>query len=123
MKTTVDAFLGSYTVRQEGHGTHEADPIKKGNLVEITRNAGAPSTPTSAWVAFYDPSKPPPHGPPVRDLLFTLLPDGSLQAGDSGKVYRIALYQDNGSYKALYGLIVTGDPDQVGAWGADNNPS
>ncbi len=38
----------------------------------------------------------------------------------------LSLYQTrrtNGTlYRAPYGLVVVGDPDQVGAWGADDNP-
>jgi len=38
----------------------------------------------------------------------------------------LSLFQirrDDGSlYRAPYGLVVIGDPDQVGAWGADDNP-
>lgn len=30
--------------------------------------------------------------------------------------------QDGLLYRAPYGLVVAGDPDQVGAWGADDNP-
>lgn len=122
MPRTVEDYCDTYIIRQGSFGTPAvADPVRRGNQVVISRDAHAPEG-ASAWVYFYDGANLNADADPVKSLLCDMQDDGSLQGGDEGRVYRLSLYRNDGNYKALYGLILQGDPDEVGAWGADNNP-
>lgn len=88
---------------------------------------------------FSDPGSGPeapafPQNPLTQPALFTFQTEdaclafsGTWRNGSSGVLepvhMQISLYQDTeSSYKAPYGLILVGDPEQVGTFGADDDP-
>jgi len=127
---TIHSFVGQYTIRN-GSGV--------GNIIE---------TGDTLYIGTGIHRAPPVSGNRVGVSIFA--PDGSQRfpLGDEPAYFTflgqklkhkttsdvgltmtvvVSLYQekrqDDSLYRAPYGLVLLGDPDQVGAWGADDNPN
>ncbi|MDY7094520.1 MAG: hypothetical protein SX243_16235 [Acidobacteriota bacterium] len=121
MSITLEDFFGEYTVSQGTRGL-SPEPLSYGNRIVIEPS---PSQEGSATVTYYDKegegnafayvlvdcslwsaaSVTPPSNPSQQAPLFTV----------------ISLYQDpsRSGFKSIYGLLVAGDPEQVGVFGAE----
>jgi hypothetical protein len=121
MSITLEDFFGEYTISQGTRGL-SPEPLHYGNLIKISQS---PAQPNAALVTYYDEeggentfpyllvdsslwseaSVTPPSNPTQEAPLFTV----------------ISLYQDpsKSGFKSIYGLLVAGDPEQVGVFGAE----
>jgi len=127
---SIQSFVGEFTIRNGsgvgnviqsgdtlyiGTGSHLAPPID-GNRVGVSifaddGNRRFPSQEEPAYFTFRG-GRLEYESPTVDNVRMTIV---------------LSLYQtrrdDGTTYRAPYGLVVIGDPDQVGAWGADDNPN
>ena len=120
-------FEGNYTLSQGStfSVTDPGDPrrlVTEGNRISIWPVAG--QDPNQLWLALYDNTVSPPEEKFVFPLTFDSA-NGVMTYSDSnykgtGQVMNIqvSLYQD-GNFKTLYGVMIFGDPENVGVWGAD----
>lgn len=121
MSITLEDFLGEYTVRQGTRGL-SPQPLDYGAQIIVepstTQDDGAlvrlqsPSGSSGPWPyllidssLWAEQAVNPPTGPVQSAPLFTV----------------ISLYRDpaGSGFKSLYGLLVVGDPEQVGVFGAE----
>lgn len=128
--TTIHSFVGKYTIRNGsgvgniihtgdtlyiGTGGHFAPPVE-GNRVGVSVFA-------EDGTRLFPPRDEPAY---FRFLGHQLMSEIASEDGDTMQIV-VSLFQerrdDGVLYKAPYGLILVGDPDQVGAWGADDNPN
>ena len=127
---SIQSFVGEFVIRNGsgvgnvieagdtlyiGTGNHLAPPVD-GNRVGVSifaddGNRRFPSEERPAYFTFRG-GRLEFESPSVDGLQMTIV---------------LSLYQaqrnDGTFYRAPYGLVVLGDPDQVGAWGADDNPN
>lgn len=130
---SIDDFAGEYTIRQ-------------GSVVDTSSTSGDPRhlVKPGRSIVLAPPESPEPGGGvleftlreavtgaallgplPCRfesDLVALYHRDDDYQGSGQALVVQISLYRDVAeAYKAIYGLMIYGDPDNVGVWGADES--
>lgn len=119
----IHEFVGKYTIRS-GCG---AGPLIKENqtlYVGTDTHEDPPPAAGQVGVSIYDGEVRVFPAPAEVPALFSFESDHLGWQGEQLYV-EISLYQrltTGEPYKAPYGLVVAGDPEQVGSWGADNQP-
>jgi hypothetical protein len=137
--TTIDDFVGEYTIKTGGGAGPVIQPGQR--LYVGTGTHGDPPPDAGAvGVSIYTSEETPPQqpvfprDPSVDPAIFdfqeetsSLAFEGSWLDGSSGRrrplYVQISLSRPPGrGYRAPYAMVLVGDPDQVGTWGADDQP-
>lgn len=125
---TLEDFIGDFRVRQGSvaeTGAAADDPrrlVYPGRSITLVAGGGA----GTLDFTLLDEGGEPVLGPlPCRYLPDTAVlyhRDDDYEGKGQPLTLQISLYRDDASaYKAAYGLMIYGDPDNVGVWGADES--
>lgn len=124
---TLDDFIGDYRVRQGSVVDSTAATDDPRRLVYPGRSITlAAAGDGSLDFTLLDEGGEPVLGPlPCRylpDAAVLYHRDGDYEGKGQPLTLQVSLYRDDASaYKSAYGLMIYGDPDNVGVWGADES--
>lgn len=124
MSISLSEFVGTYTVSQGTVGI-DPQPIEVGDTIVIGPVTALPSGTQAVPFAMYAPGATEPKLGPFNYVLVdaSLWTTAVSRVGSAIPVFAaISLYKDPGGsdYKALYGVVTVGDPQQVGVFGAES---
>ncbi len=127
---TLDDFIGDYLIRQgsvagAGAGAASDDPLRlvyPGRSITLTAAAGDEALDFTLLDEAGEPVLGPFSCRYLPDAAVLYHRDEDYEGTGQPLTLQVSLYRDQASaYKAAYGLMIYGDPDNVGVWGADES--